>query len=625
MSNRPTATAINGDGMSKAITTFASIRGRGLLLQRKCACGAPTSSLTGECSECQSKKRLQTKLTIGASNDPLEQEADRVADQVMAAPAHANVTDAPPRIQRFTEQTTGDAGSAPASVDQALASSGSPLEPALRQDMEQRFGHDFSRVRVHADAAAEQSAREVNAHAYTVGHDVVFAAGQYAPQSAAGHRLLAHELTHVVQQSREEGVDTSQHNPKSGRFHLSLDRGIGFGAGRSASANDAQTYTAGPRIVRPRTLQRKPKQPGAGIQEFRLDSDEEKQRTDAIQIVTDYRDLINDEAKKHGIPPEAIAGAILWEALENPYSRSFARRGPGKIRSDVAEKAEQAGFIEKPDTDNENEAGNIRGERLGKGGWALRYAGAIMRLHAKNYMEIAHVDISKDAGVLCTLFNTGDSEEKAKAFAEKLASDPNAKPQPNDTMGQWVNDHASDIKELLNPKPAFDNPQPAYVLPIKMNAEGLRERAVFVKKEKGGPAVHYPQEIRRGGDPAWLTNNPGLLEYNTAIKLRGCYDNLKLAVKSHRVAIYPSRARGLVALKEFLRAHQGERTLRLIVETIPLLKATTKQASEAISSGMGLPESTLVRSLSDAQLAQLAEEIEKVQGTTAGKAEPRTK
>ena len=66
--------------------------------------------------------------------------------------------------------------------------------------MEQRFGHDFSRVRVHTDADAGQSAREVNAHAYTVGRDIVFGAGSYAPHSGAGRRLLAHELTHTLQQ-----------------------------------------------------------------------------------------------------------------------------------------------------------------------------------------------------------------------------------------------------------------------------------------------------------------------------------------------------------------------------------------------------------------------------------------
>ena len=79
----------------------------GLLLQRKCACGgSASSSLTGECEECNNK-RLQKKLSIGASNDPLEQEADRVADQVLAAPAHSAVSGTPPRIQRFTGQPPG--------------------------------------------------------------------------------------------------------------------------------------------------------------------------------------------------------------------------------------------------------------------------------------------------------------------------------------------------------------------------------------------------------------------------------------------------------------------------------------------------------------------------------------
>ena len=172
----------------------------GMLLQRKCACGSPTSSLTGSCPECQSKKMIQTKLAIGASNDPLEQEADRVADQVMAASAHSSVSGAPPRIQRYAKQTTEGSDIAPASVDHVLAGPGRALGQALRQDMEQRFGHDFSRVRVHSGAAAEQSAREVDANAYTVGHNIVFGTGQYAPGAQEGRRLLAHELTHVVQQ-----------------------------------------------------------------------------------------------------------------------------------------------------------------------------------------------------------------------------------------------------------------------------------------------------------------------------------------------------------------------------------------------------------------------------------------
>jgi hypothetical protein len=75
--------------------------------------------------------------------------------------------------------------------------------------MEQRFGHDFSPVRVHSDAASEISARQVNAHAYTSGYDIVFGPGRFAPATLAGRRLLAHELTHVVQQTREtDGLQT---------------------------------------------------------------------------------------------------------------------------------------------------------------------------------------------------------------------------------------------------------------------------------------------------------------------------------------------------------------------------------------------------------------------------------
>ncbi len=186
------------------------------MLQRKCACGNHTVA-GGECVACaKNKSGFQRKLAIGASNDPLEQEADRVADQVLTTPIHPHVSKERPQIQRYSAQATGDAGTAPASVGRVLTSSGRPLDPQLQQDMEQRFGHDFSQVRVHSGTAAEQSVQDVNANAYTVGHNIVFGTGQFAPGTHEGRRLIAHELAHVVQQSGADGISAGQNGRKLG-------------------------------------------------------------------------------------------------------------------------------------------------------------------------------------------------------------------------------------------------------------------------------------------------------------------------------------------------------------------------------------------------------------------------
>lgn len=172
----------------------------GLRIQRKCACGAHSSSQEDECLECRSKKRLQPKLAIGASNDPLEAEADRAADRALreaASPAGQGLGPVP----HSAGERSVPAMPAPASVDRALAGPATSLDPGLRRDMSRRFGYDFGRVQVHRGRAAEQSASEIGAEAYTVGQHVVFAAGRFAPATTSGRRLLAHELAHIIQQS----------------------------------------------------------------------------------------------------------------------------------------------------------------------------------------------------------------------------------------------------------------------------------------------------------------------------------------------------------------------------------------------------------------------------------------
>ena len=163
---------------------------------------------------------MQAKLIVGQANDPLENEADRVANQVMRMPDPAlSIAPTPVQLSRkcaaceeedkkklrmkpaVASQTDGV--EAPLIVHDVLSSPGQPLDTATRAFFEPRFGYDFSNVRIHTDSTANTSARSLNALAYTAGSDVVFAGSRYSPDTVDGKKLLAHELTHVLQQASE--------------------------------------------------------------------------------------------------------------------------------------------------------------------------------------------------------------------------------------------------------------------------------------------------------------------------------------------------------------------------------------------------------------------------------------
>jgi hypothetical protein len=152
-------------------------------------------------------------LAVGAADSANEREADRMAERAIRAPlprTGAGGSDGAggriratvgPVVQARAGGDGGAAEVAPASVGEVLSSPGRSLDPATRVRMEQRFGHDFSQVRLHAGGAAERSASELSALAYTVGNHIVFGEGRYAPGTPMGQRLIAHELAHVVQQA----------------------------------------------------------------------------------------------------------------------------------------------------------------------------------------------------------------------------------------------------------------------------------------------------------------------------------------------------------------------------------------------------------------------------------------
>src|SRR5579862_124350 len=130
-------------------------------LQRKCSCGSGNSS--GECEECRSRKTVQRKA------------ADPIRSTV-----------------------------APPIVHEVLRSPGQPLDENTCKQFEPLFGHEFSRVRLHTDSRAAESARAINALAYTSGNDIVFGENQFSPTTKPGQRLLAHELTHTIQQQQSQ-------------------------------------------------------------------------------------------------------------------------------------------------------------------------------------------------------------------------------------------------------------------------------------------------------------------------------------------------------------------------------------------------------------------------------------
>ena len=146
--------------------------------------------------------------------DVYEQEADQVAAQVVrtARPETGNGSTGPfsPPVQRKVHLGGSEIDATTASAQDLSASSGRPLDGATRTFFEPRFGHNFGNVRVHADERAAESARAVHASAYTVGRDIVFASGRYNQSTVEGRRLLAHELSHVVQQGSSGPQETLQ-------------------------------------------------------------------------------------------------------------------------------------------------------------------------------------------------------------------------------------------------------------------------------------------------------------------------------------------------------------------------------------------------------------------------------
>jgi hypothetical protein len=284
--------------------------------------------------------------------------------------------------------------------------------------MEPRFGHDFGKVRVHADAQAAKSAEEVNALAYTAGSHVVFGAGGYRPEGDGGKRLLAHELAHVVQQGQREGAEVTSVSPVSS-----------------------------------------------------------PQETEAV---------------------EAAVGVLASRSL-----RATANTGAGLARQ------------------------------------------------------------------------TAD--------------------------------------------PGQD--KPATLPPPQQTAHAEREREVGAVVVGGQTYVLYPNEVRTKGSSSWLAKNPGNMDLTPELESWGAYEGKPLPWGQHRFAIFPEVDTGFQAVKKYLRAHQGERDIRLMQHLFAPagdVDNDPDRYAKQIAAALKVPVTTLVKTLNDDQIDTYAHEIWRIEGWQEG-------
>ncbi|QQP98135.1 DUF4157 domain-containing protein [Lysobacter enzymogenes] len=184
----------------RASQRTAPKRGDTDVAARRCGCGTHTPG-GGTCGACAKRGREDlSSIRLGALDDPHEHSADRASAAALAGSGFAGVP------LHGGSRGGGERIDTPAAVRRTLASPGLPLEPQLREEFEAQYATSLAHVRVHRDDAADAASRELGALAWSHGDHVAFAAGRYAPASADGRQLLAHELAHAAQAQAGEPV-----------------------------------------------------------------------------------------------------------------------------------------------------------------------------------------------------------------------------------------------------------------------------------------------------------------------------------------------------------------------------------------------------------------------------------
>ncbi len=296
----------------KAAIEAGRARSRPAPIQRKCACGATRRGSLGQCSACEDKKRLQTKLAVGSVSDPLEAEADRIADRLVSNRSARDlpVTALGDGLQRRAAQEPAAEGGGLEGRLEAAAGRGQPLEAAARRRAEGGLGFSFDGLRIHADAEADRMNREIGARAFTRGRDIYFSAGAYRPESRSGFHLIAHELAHVVQQT---GGSTGL---------LQRQAGGGGGGGGAAPAGGGLTTEMLEQIAR----RLREAMSGLGTDEEAIYGALSGRSKDQVEAIEKTYERLYSRDLNADIQDELTESELKILATQSPEGRSEAER-----------------------------------------------------------------------------------------------------------------------------------------------------------------------------------------------------------------------------------------------------------------------------------------------------------
>ncbi len=427
---------------------------------------------------------VQTKLDMSEPGDAHEVEAEQTADMIMKMPAPATPppppdeqpNNPPGKVQRAV-QGNGGSGIDPQVEDRvrSLKGRGKPLPEDEREFFESRFGADFSGVRIHTDSTAVETSKDLNARAYTVGSDIAFNSGEYQPGTGAGRHLLAHELTHVIQQG---GAGTLERSPEEEEMatiarSAAPDRVQRAPAGLAPAGTGSQAGAAFEEFILSSASDMGQNYDGLGVQI----NDGFKADTAAIAVEAEPLPI---EMEGLPVPPEKIAG----EVTETP--------GPG-ITQDVTG-PDAAPLEAKPHRNAGGAPDNASSINKLEGGGGL--FGFLSSLFNKFKDALTGIR-TKDTGVKTK------AEDKPQLEAVGTADPARAERQAEEGQSQ-VQERQALVAQELQAAPGEELVQPLELqeeAPVVLKAaEPQTVATVATDDMRAYVAMEVPAEVRQGAD-----------------------------------------------------------------------------------------------------------------------------